>query len=89
MVVMNWCLFYEEWCSLSLMAKRSALGCHGIDWLHRVAKGGLLREDQSAKSELGHLMVHNPLTSELLSESAVLDLQQLTNTASDSLLGTA
>lgn len=72
-----------------LVAERSALGWLRIDWLDRVAQRSLLRERQPAEGELRHMPVHRPFAAELLSEPAVLDVQDLADSAGDSLLGAA
>lgn len=86
LLVLDWSILGEERSGLGLLAERSALRVHGVHWLNRVAERSLLRESEAAQSELAHLLVGAPLTSVLLSESPVLDLQELANTASHSLL---
>lgn len=88
-VVLGWSSLGEERSLLALLAERSALWVSWIHWLNRVAKRSLLRESKAAQSELAHMLVGVPLTAVLLSEPSVLDLEELANSASHSLLGAA
>jgi len=89
MVVVGWSLLSEERSCLGLLAERSTVCSHWVDWLRWIAESSLLRECQSAEGEFGDLVVDSPLAAELLSESSVFDFEELAHSFSDLLLGAA
>jgi hypothetical protein len=84
LLVLSWTCLGEERSGFGVLAERS--GLHWVHWLNRVSQRKLLRKSETTEGQLTDTLVGAPLTTELLSESSVLDLQKLTDSTNHSLL---